>query len=225
MGGPQQEPGLAWERIRANKERNTQLVFDAGLRPEEIRPAVCTVCGNHEVALYWTVTRRLGRTLFLRCPICEKGTARYKLDRNRAAHKVLTRAVIGALGTMLLAGAALIHYRDSAPVQLVIEELYDASASVGGNTGRAAVFSGGTPASAAPGRTPSGRVFVADGDRRHDLDRYAAWVLQRDGEAELRRILHVQYNPQLVETRVVVDPGSVAWPRRLHRLRGWRQLE
>jgi hypothetical protein len=223
MSGSQQQAGPVWERIRANRERNTQLLFDSGLRPEEIRPAVCTVCGTHENALYWTLVRRIGRTLFLRCPMCEQGTARYKLDRNRAAHKVLTRAVLVALGVLALLVGTVIYHRDSALVQLVVEELYDASAQVGGNAGRPAVYSGGSVAPGTP--APAGPVFVAGGDRRDDLDRYASWIIQRDGEEQLRMLLQVQYSPQRVETRVVVDPTSTAWPRRLHRLRGWKQIE
>jgi DNA-directed RNA polymerase subunit M/transcription elongation factor TFIIS len=221
MQQAERQTDATWQRIHANQEKNTRMLFEAGLRPEEIRPAACPACGSHENALYWTVTRRIGRTLFLRCPICEQGTARYRLDRNRSAYTVLTRTVLAVMAGLLLAAGTLIYYRDSALVQVVVEEVYDASATMGGNAGRPAVYAGGL---GGPGAA-AGVVFVAAGDRRPDLDRYAAWILERDGEQALRQMLSVRYDPSRAETRVVVDSASLAWPRRLHRLRGWRQLE
>jgi hypothetical protein len=215
-----QPPDATWKRIHANQERNSRMIFDAGLRPESIGPATCPSCGTHENALYWTVTRKWGRTLYLRCPVCEQGQARYKLDRNRSTHRVVTRAAITA-GLLLAAMiGGLYHFRDSAVIQLVVEEVYEASAAVGGNTGRPSVYSGaGTSLEGV-----TGLVFVAAGDRRADLDRYASWIIQRDGEEQLRTLRAARYDPQRAETRVIVDPASTAWPRRLHRLRGWRQI-
>jgi hypothetical protein len=51
MDDQQRQPATAWERIQANREKNTGLVFEAGLRPELIRPATCPACGSQENAL------------------------------------------------------------------------------------------------------------------------------------------------------------------------------
>jgi hypothetical protein len=59
---------------------------------------------------------------------------------------------------------------------------------------------------------------------RADLDLYAARIIQRAGEPESRLLLEAAFDPERNETRVLVDPGSTHWPRRLGWLRGWRRL-
>jgi hypothetical protein len=77
---------------------------------------------------------------------------------------------------------------------------------------------------AAAARTSGALVYRSRGDRREDLDQYAAWIIERRNEAEYRLLLDVRYDPQRDETLVVVDSTSYEWPRRLTWLRGWRRL-
>jgi hypothetical protein len=68
-------------------------------------------------------------------------------------------------------------------------------------------------------------VFVSRGDRRADVDIYAARIIDRLGEPEMRLLLQLEYDPELDVTRVVVDDRSSEWPRRLTWLRGWRRAD
>jgi hypothetical protein len=97
-------------------------------------------------------------------------------------------------------------------------------------TGPAAGSSG--PAAAAPAAPAAGiaaeapvRVYVSRGDRRDDVDGYAARIIERRGEREMRLLLQIEYDPDTDVTRLVVDTGSSEWPRRLTWLRGWRRAD
>jgi hypothetical protein len=70
---------------------------------------------------------------------------------------------------------------------------------------------------------PQPRIFVSRGDRRADLDVYAAQIIERAGLHEARLALEIEYDPERDLTRIFIDPSSVEWPRRLTWLRGWRR--
>jgi hypothetical protein len=213
-------PEVMWARIHANQQRNPRLMFREGVRPDTLEPAVCPSCGAHENPIFWTVTLRLGKTCLLLCPVCERGRTLFRAPADRDSNRRRMRWAVRAL-VLSVAAAGLIAGRDSAALQVVTDEVAELFATFRGAPGRPAFF-----AEAASQSNPAdARVFVASGDRRRDVDRYAHSIAQTHGQAEARLLTAVRYDPSLGQTRATVDPASQVWPRALHRLRGWRTLE
>jgi hypothetical protein len=232
MADPDLRSVAVWQRLHENRDRNSPLFFAAGIRPGLTREVVCRSCGADEIALFWSVAGRAGDTLDLVCPVCQEGRARYDLSRNRAVDPARSRlAVTGGIGLVAAVGTlgALFALRDAPPVQVLLDEVQAAADGVesaaekpgndGGADGAASVKS----AVAASGSV--GRVLVARGDRTADLDLHAARIIETVGTGEAGMLLRVDYDRARDETRVVVDSASVAWPRRLNRLRGWRSVD
>jgi hypothetical protein len=274
MADTKQHSPNVWERLRENREKNTHLFTEVGIRPERAGKIVCPNCGAEENSLFWSAVARQGKTLHLLCPICEEARVRYSLAKNQAVDPVFHRGSVGGgLGVIavLVAVSAAWYFRDSPPMQMLADDIRatsdavssranratgglvgsgrytapssstsrsgstgGASAGTGGSTRGGAVSRPATPgtasgtpqanAPAASARRNGYLVYVSRGDRRTDLDLYAARIIQR-GAVREASMISVQYLPETDQTRVVVDSASVEWPRRLTWLRGWRRAE
>jgi hypothetical protein len=51
MGTAQVHSETIWARLRGNRERNTHLFAEAGIRPEAAGKVICPSCGAEESAL------------------------------------------------------------------------------------------------------------------------------------------------------------------------------
>jgi ribosomal protein S27E len=243
----EQHTETLWQRLRHNRQQNTHLFTEAGIRPELADKVICPTCGNEESVLFWSLIRRKGKKLYLQCPVCEESQIRFSLATKHAMDPVFTRGSVGGgVGTLtvLMTVSALFYFRDTPPVQLLVQELGLARESVAEQVSewtdsRSSGSSRGSrresprPATPAPAAAPSAAgqevrnpasVYFSRGDRRADLDLYAARIIERHGEREARRLLSLEYHPELNYTRVVVDSESAAWRRRLTWMGGWRQV-
>lgn len=107
-------PGGLIERLRENGARNRSILEKAGIAASEAPTTECRVCGAREITLFWTPGRRLGRSLWLSCPLCGEGVVRYRLDRNRVEHPRLlaalaTTVLLAAFVLSMAAGVLYLH--------------------------------------------------------------------------------------------------------------------
>lgn len=102
------------ERLRENEARNRAVLEQAGIAAGEAPTTECRACGAREITLFWTPGRRLGRSLWLSCPLCGEGVVRYRLDRNRVEHPRLlaalaTTVLLAAFVLSMAAGVLYLH--------------------------------------------------------------------------------------------------------------------
>jgi hypothetical protein len=108
MSDTPQDGTTVWDRLRANQERNAPVFLKAGLRPELAREVECESCGAEEMANFWTLVRQKRGTLHLRCPVCERGPARYDLRGDRSSRHRKLVAMFGAAAVLLVIATVLL---------------------------------------------------------------------------------------------------------------------
>jgi hypothetical protein len=140
MAETQQHPDTVWQRLRSNREKNTHLFAEAGIRPEATGKVICPSCGAEESAIFWSLTGRSAGRIKLLCPVCEDAQVRYDMAKNRPVDPVFTRGSVGGgLGmvALLVVLFGLFWFRESEPVRMAVEDARDAREAVASRANRA----------------------------------------------------------------------------------------
>jgi hypothetical protein len=206
----------AWKPLAATLKRPgtgwTRMEIDSA----KVEPATCRFCGATELPILWAVVRATSASLVLRCPDCERGLVRY---RRRGSSARLRRAPVPMMVGVgfLLAIALFAGFGDRSAAVALAEDTADAFASLG------LLHRIPTPLVSFQQGLEGEEwvVYVSRGDRRIDVERYAAHVVRTRGEGEARLLRSLEFDPVRNRTRVIVDPSSSTWRQRLHNVRGW----